>query len=123
MFRRILIITVVLLSLAGTAEAGKKAESDDGVHRVMTCNIRITGLEADAPYPERVWENRRDLCVETILSRRPDIICLQEVIYDSYAYLKEKLRGYVPYGFADGSLYRRVSFHRQERDLLPPRPL
>ena len=50
--------------------------------------------------PERVWENRRDLCVETILSRRPDIICLQEVIYDSYAYLKEKLRGYVPYGFA-----------------------
>ena len=100
MFRRILIITVVLLSLAGTAEAGKKAESDDGVHRVMTCNIRITGLEADAPYPERVWENRRDLCVETILSRRPDIICLQEVIYDSYAYLKEKLRGYVPYGFA-----------------------
>ena len=66
----------------------------------MTCNIRITGLEADAPYPERVWENRRDLCVETILSRRPDIICLQEAIYDSYAYLKEKLRGYAPYGFA-----------------------
>ena len=100
MFRRILIITVVLLSLAGTAEAGKKAESDDGIHRVMTCNIRITGLEADAPYPERVWENRRDLCVETILSRRPDIICLQEAIYDSYAYLKEKLHGYMPYGFA-----------------------
>ena len=100
MFRRILIITGVLLSLAGTAEAGEKAESDDGIHRVMTCNIRITGLEADAPYPERVWENRRDLCVETILSRRPDIICLQEAIYDSYAYLKEKLRGYVPYGFA-----------------------
>ena len=100
MFRRILIITGVLLSLAGTAEAGEKAESDDDIHRVMTCNIRITGLEADAPYPERVWENRRDLCVETILSRRPDIICLQEAIYDSYAYLKEKLRGYVPYGFA-----------------------
>ena len=100
MFRRILIITGVLLSLAGTAEAGEKAESDDGIHRVMTCNIRITGLEADAPYPERVWENRRDLCVETILSRRPDIICLQEAIYDSYAYLKEMLRGYVPYGFA-----------------------
>lgn len=100
MFRRILIITGVLLSLAGTAEAGEKAESDDDIHRVMTCNIRITGLEADASYSERVWENRRDLCVETILSRRPDIICLQEVIYDSYAYLKEKLRGYVPYGFA-----------------------
>lgn len=100
MFRRILIITGVLLSLAGTAEAGEKAESDDGIHRVVTCNIRITGLEADAPYPERLWENRRDLCVETILSRRPDIICLQEAIYDSYAYLKEKLRGYVPYGFA-----------------------
>ena len=31
-----MIITVVLLSLAGTAEAGKKAESEDGVNRVMT---------------------------------------------------------------------------------------
>ena len=39
MFRRILIITGVLLSLAGTAEAGEKAESDDDIHRVMTCNI------------------------------------------------------------------------------------
>ena len=65
MFRSILMITGVLLLLAGTAEARKKAEYG-GIHRVMTCNIRITGLEADAPYPERVWENRRDLCVETI---------------------------------------------------------
>ena len=84
MFRRILIITGVLLSLAGTAEAGEKAESDDDIHRVMTCNIRITGLEADASYSERGWENRRDLCVETILSRRPDIICLVDNCYGEF---------------------------------------
>ncbi len=76
-----------------------QAKGRERLHRIMTCNIRITGLEADDPYPERVWENRRDLCVKTILSRKPGIVCLQEVIYDSYDYLKKKLHGYDSYGF------------------------
>lgn len=31
---------------------------------------------------------------------RPDVICMQEVIYDSYNYFKEKFSDYVAYGFA-----------------------
>ena len=68
-------------------------------YRILTCNIRITGLPEDAPFHERVWENRRDLCVKTILERRPDFFCTQEVIYDSYKYLKQKCKGYTSYGF------------------------
>lgn len=69
-------------------------------YRIMTCNIRITGLEADAAYSERVWENRRDLCVETIRKENPDIFCLQEVIYDSYRYFVQKFgRKYGHFGF------------------------
>ena len=76
---RYFFITITLL-LALTAVSAKKAADE---YKIMTCNIRITGLEADAPYAERVWENRRDLCVNTILKRKPDFFCLQEVIYDS----------------------------------------
>lgn len=68
-------------------------------YRIMTCNIRITGLEEDAPFPERVWENRRDLCVNTVLKRKPDFFCLQEVIYDSNAWFKQQCKAYDSYGF------------------------
>ena len=75
------------------------AKRPAGQYRIMTCNIRITGLEEDAPYPERVWENRRDLCVKTIRERKPDMFCLQEVIYDSDKWFEEKFKDYFAYGF------------------------
>lgn len=67
--------------------------------RIMTCNVRVTGLPSDTKYPERVWENRRDFCVKTIKSKHPDIFCLQETIYDSYEYFKKKFKGYHSFGF------------------------
>lgn len=76
------------------------AKRPAGNYRIMTCNIRITGLQDDAPYPERVWENRRDLCVSTIKDKDPDIFCLQEVIYDSYSWFLEKFgKKYYHFGF------------------------
>lgn len=81
---------------AGQSKSGSKASD---TYRIMTCNIRITGLKDDAPYPERVWENRRDFCVETIRDRKPDVFCLQEVIYDSYEFFKEKFKDYYAFGF------------------------
>lgn len=98
MFRRILILTGVLLSLAGTAEARKKAKYDDGIHRVMTCNIRITGLPADEKDGLR-WDDRKEAMIESIRKYDPDIIMMQEVIYDSYAYCKEQFADYFPFGF------------------------
>ena len=67
--------------------------------RVMTCNVRITGLPEDDTAGRR-WEDRRDACLKAIRMYRPDVICMQEVIYDSYNYFKEKFSDYVAYGFA-----------------------
>ena len=93
------IITACLLAvLLPMAVYGAKRPA--GNYRIMTCNIRITGLADDAPYPARVWENRRDLCVKTIKRQDPDIFCLQEVIYDSYSWFKDKFKkDYYQFGF------------------------
>ena len=69
-------------------------------HRIMTCNIRVTGLEADMGKPGRPWEERKEVCRAVIAKQRPDIICMQEVIYDSYAYMKAELKDYYAYGFS-----------------------
>ena len=92
------LFTIVLLSLLPVISFGAKRPA--GEYRIMTCNIRITGLEEDAPYPERVWENRRDLCVKTIKKQDPDMFCLQEVIYDSYSWFVDKFgKDYYHFGF------------------------
>ena len=93
---RTLFISFILFLLVLPFTNGKKTVDE---YRIMSCNIRITGLEDDAPFPERVWENRRDLCVNTILKRQPDFFCMQEVIYDSYEYFKQKCKKYTSYGF------------------------
>jgi len=78
------------------------AANPDGnhVHRIMTCNIRIAGLPADDSIPGRKWDDRKEVLMKVILSRKPDIVCTQEVIYESYAYVKAKMKGYMSYGFA-----------------------
>ena len=72
--------------------------SAQATHNLMSCNIRITGLEADEVDGRR-WDDRKDVCLKVIKSRKPDIICMQEVIYESYAYMKKKLSGYIAFGF------------------------
>ena len=89
------ILFALLLLVLPSAQARRPA----GEYRIMSCNIRITGLPDDAPYPERIWENRRNFCVATVLGRQPDIFCLQEVIYDSYDYFREKATKYAAFGF------------------------
>ena len=88
--KRLLIIVLGLVSWIGA--------SGQATHNLMTCNIRITGLEADEVDGRR-WDDRKDVCLKVIKSRKPDIICMQEVIYESYAYMKKKLGGYIAFGF------------------------
>ena len=116
--KKLLLLSSLSLLLAVTSQAQKS-------YTLMTCNIRITGLDADAPYPERTWEGRRELCVNTILKRKPDVFCLQEVIYDSYAYFKEHCKDYVAFGFEGPEMYsfstgyhgigKNVIFYRRDR--------
>ena len=83
---------------AVSATAARPASGQPAT-RVMTCNVRITGLPEDETAGRR-WEDRRDACLKAIRMYRPDVICMQEVIYDSYNYFKEKFSDYVAYGFA-----------------------
>lgn len=85
-----------LVPAAGGAFADEPLRSD--TIRVMSCNIRVTGLEAD-DVPMRRWDDRKEYMVECITSRRPDIVCMQEVVYDSYAYCREQLSDYAALGF------------------------
>ncbi len=54
-FNNIPKVFLVSILLAFTLFPSLAARRPEGQYRVMTCNIRITGLEADDPYPERVW--------------------------------------------------------------------
>lgn len=87
----------VAKSYKGKLTYEKKAEK--GTHRIMTCNIRIAGLADDESKPGVRWDDRKELCRDVILKQKPDIICMQEVIYSSYEYMKDALKGYGHYGF------------------------
>lgn len=67
-------------------------------HRIVTANVRVTGLDADEQ-PGRRWDERKGVCRDVILAQRPDIICMQEVIYDSWEYFRKELKGYTGFGF------------------------
>ena len=88
--KRLIIILIGLLTwISASAQV---------THNVMSCNIRISGLPADEVDGRR-WDDRKDVCLKVIKSRKPDIICMQEVIYESYEYMKKKLSGYIAFGF------------------------
>ena len=64
----------------------------------MSANIRITGLAEDEVDGRR-WDDRKDYMIEVIRSYKPDVVMMQEVIYDSYAYCKKELKEYFAFGF------------------------
>ncbi|MFW6154908.1 MAG: endonuclease/exonuclease/phosphatase family protein [Planctomycetota bacterium] len=65
--------------------------------RVMSCNIRCDhGGDG-----EDNWVHRRDLCIDVMLSREPDIVCCQEVWHGQAADLRRGLAGYTWLGTID----------------------
>ena len=90
--KRFLILILTLVTF-GATEA-----KNPPVHRVMSANIRITGLDADKNTIHE-WDNRKEFMIDVIRSHKPDVIMMQEVIYDSYAYCRKQLKEYVCFGF------------------------
>lgn len=64
--------------------------------RVMTFNVRYPNPGDGA----NVWSARRDLLVETIRSRRPDVIGTQELFYEQGQHIVEKLPEYSWFGLS-----------------------
>lgn len=100
--KRFAIILLMSMMLGGASWAksykADKAFLRDGIHRVMTANIRVTGLPADEQ-PGLRWDDRKDLMISLMRKYNPDIIQMQEVIYDSYLYCKQQLHDYFAFGF------------------------
>lgn len=89
------VLLLISLCIIGAAEAKKPQPS---IHRVMSANIRVTGLEADN-VKYRHWDDRKQYMIDVIRSNKPDVVMMQEVIYDSYAYCKQQLKEYIAFGF------------------------
>ncbi len=94
------------------------ADADDTVS-VMSFNIRY-GTAKDE---ENAWPYRRDLVVETIQQRSPDLLGLQEAIDFQVNYLAEKLPDYAVYsvprtpgagGESCAIFYRRDRFEKAD---------
>jgi endonuclease/exonuclease/phosphatase family metal-dependent hydrolase len=87
--------------------------------RVMTFNVRYPA-KSDGP---NVWENRRDLLVETIRLKDPDIFGTQELFHEQGQYIVEKLPAYAWFGLSRrgnqqdehmGVFYKRDRLRRVE---------
>ena len=70
--KKILFAAALLIAAIAPASAKKEV-----THKIITANVRITGLPADDVDGIR-WEDRRETCKKVILASKPDIICLQE---------------------------------------------
>lgn len=88
----------LLILLCTVLVFGSSVAKDNTLHRVMTCNIRVTGLPADEVDGRR-WDERKQTTIQCIKKYNPDIVMMQEVIYDSYEYCKKELSGYFAFGF------------------------
>jgi endonuclease/exonuclease/phosphatase family metal-dependent hydrolase len=74
-------------------------ETQPGAHRITTCNIRLP-LAAD-DQEGNGWEARKEMCLDIIAGRRPDVICLQECYGTQLDYFKSRLPGFEAYGMAN----------------------
>lgn len=74
--------------------------------RVMTFNLRY----ATAPDGENVWDNRKDVLLETVRAFRPDLLGTQEVLALQADFLAENLKDYTLVGVGRDDGKRRGEF-------------
>ena len=101
-------LKLLLLSLAAASAFGAETL------RVMTFNVRYPAKGDGA----NVWEARRDLLVETIRSRHPDIVGTQELFQLQGDYIVSKLPDYAWFGLSrrgDHTDEHMGVFYRKDR--------
>lgn len=73
---------------------------------VVTANIRVALPEDEIKGVG--WSARRDLCAEVIARRKPDVICLQEVLRPQVEDLGQRWPAYAQLGFAGPEMDARA---------------
>lgn len=71
-------VAAALPFAARTIFANGDAKNPATSHRILTCNI-LLDLPEQKGTPEDWSAHRRDVCLDVIKARKPDILCLQEV--------------------------------------------
>ena len=93
--KRILLLVLIVPFIFIFGGCNPKPDPVDKEIHVMTFNVRTLGAE---PAPERNWDNRKELVLETVLLSSPDIIGFQELKKAQYDYFIENLSEYEHYG-------------------------
>lgn len=84
----LIIACLMLLPSCKKPNEGQEFIPVDKEITVMTFNIRTIGLE-DAPH--KYWNNRKELVVQTVKDKIPDLIGFQELKKPQYDYIMEAL--------------------------------
>jgi endonuclease/exonuclease/phosphatase family metal-dependent hydrolase len=80
----------------GLAAALLGCAQDSAALRVMTFNVRLPS-KSDGP---NVWENRRDLLIDTVRRNRPDVMGTQELFHMQGEYIVKLLPEYAWFGLS-----------------------
>ncbi len=90
-------ISVMLPVISGLPESLGQSSSGSPTHRILCCNIRVALEEDDAKGVG--WNDRKQLCINVIKKRNPDIICLQEVLKVQADDFRAAFAGHALFGF------------------------
>ena len=86
--------------------------------RIMSCNIRYIN-DGDG---DNGWAFRKDTCFSVILSRKPDIICFQEMMQVQFEDARKTLSAFDVFGVADtptsSDPTNAIFFLREKFDLI-----
>ncbi len=88
----------ILLLCAALLLCGAAAARERGVHRVVSCNIRVA-LPQDEESGNG-WSVRKELCREVMKRRKADIYCLQEVTVGQYEDMCRMFPHYFVFGYS-----------------------
>ena len=84
--------------------------------KILTCNIRFSSMGHDTG--ERHWSQRRALCLDCIMRREPDLICLQEChndqLRDFQSALAKKFGCFYTNSYAGDYFPENAIFFRRE---------
>lgn len=78
MKRIFLFLVISSVFLSAFCQKAKQEPKSKGLHKVLSCNIRVA-LEEDEANGVG-WSSRKSICLGIVKNRKPDIICLQEVL-------------------------------------------
>jgi endonuclease/exonuclease/phosphatase family metal-dependent hydrolase len=82
-------------AMEGFAETAPDAALTN--HRILCCNIRVALDEDEAKGVG--WSSRKAICLDIINHKKPDIICLQEVLKVQAADFSKHFSGFSLFGF------------------------